>query len=892
MQQVKDAGYNAIDVYFPWNYHEQERKAWDFSGEKNVMRFLEIAREIGLWVIARPGPYICSEWDGGALPSYLLAIDGLRLRDNNSLFLQEVARWFAQIMPILKKYELGEEGTIIGIQLDNELDFYNCEDPGGYISALRDLALQYKVNVPLFACAGQGNLYRATGNTEGVMPTCNFYPNDREVDFEDRVVTYYYDLKARNYPLSVTETNRSHFLLRRLLGSGVKLLGPYLQVSGTNFGFNNAINNWGNPLALLTSDYDFHGMITPYGEQRPEYDEGRLLSSLIHAYGRSLALAEPVSSSLKLQTNLQESAGMRYLLKLADGGYLISIPNVEDRSGVISIQGEGIQFPVYTELSIASGSCPILPFQIPLTMWEAQGLLLYSTAELFQVQKKHKETILVFSSEGVAEVCVEVEGLVEKSSVGADVRRNDNQLTLISESEEAKVKLRFTDGSLLQVIILQREKAKCFKGMLNDGILQYKDEQYFLFEPKNIHGLEWKVSPAFQEISLGKKLHKEESMFLEKQGVSRGFAWYKTINTSPEACESIKGIWLQNASDIVSIYANGQYEGTVVPGGSSRYVPFSQGEVLLESCDIRTEIWGHTNFDDMLLPSLQQSSMKGLKSVVAVSEEVNWNHNWWFRPCSRLNELNTLPEPSEHQHDCAFIDWGSWIFTGKIETGLYTQRFTPSNQINRSYILHFQGIQAKTVVFVNQLLAGEVSLADPYFDLTPYIILGKTIEITLYLERQFRQSAGSLSLIMGYQLTDWMLYSAEERHLWSDAKASYELSQQQSVPFEMSPGKVIWLHSEWNEESVDDRIVQIIGSNAKLTAFYNGRIVGRMWLPCTEARPVMSGGSQEKLYLPGAWSRRNTNRLSVLVEAIQKGQPAIISAIEFKQAYPKGNINP
>ena len=83
----------------------------------------------------------------------------------------------------------------------------------------------------------------------------------------------------------VTETNRAHFLLRRLLSSGAKLLGPYLQASGFNFGFTNAINNWGEPLAFMTSDYDFGGMIGPYGELRAEMGEARLLSRMLDGAG-------------------------------------------------------------------------------------------------------------------------------------------------------------------------------------------------------------------------------------------------------------------------------------------------------------------------------------------------------------------------------------------------------------------------------------------------------------------------------------------------------------------------------------------------------------------------------------------------------------------------------
>ncbi|WP_438349046.1 beta-galactosidase [Paenibacillus sp. FA6] len=893
LQQVKDAGYNAIDVYFPWNFHEQERGEWDFSGEKDISHFLEAANEKGLWVIARPGPYICSEWDGGALPAYLLAIEGIQLRDNDPLFLSEVSRWFDRIMPILHKYELGRQGTIIAVQLDNELDFYNCSDPHGYISSLRDMALQYDVGVPLFACAGQGNLFRATGNAEGVMPTCNFYPNDMEIDLEDRVISYYNHLQERDYPLSVTETNRSHFLLRRLLGSGAKLLGPYLQVSGTNFGFNNAINNWGNPLAFLTSDYDFQGMIAPSGEERPEYYEGRLLSGILLALGRSLALAKPIPSFLKVKTNLQETAGMRYLLKLDGGGYLISLPNVGETAGTVYIETERLTFPTHTELSVSAGNCPILPFEIPLAKWGIEGELIYATAELFQARKTKDGTLLVFCSDDMTEASFGLPDGMDIQTEGAEVHWKGTDLTLISASELAKAHIRYPNGQVLQVIMIQREQAKRVKTILETGEIEFYAVKKLTPEKEELYGeMTWTVSPSFDGIE---DIHEEiivsenEPMYLESLGVNRGFAWYKAINSVTAEEGTFRGILLQNASDILSVYTNKSYEGTVIPGGSSTYVPFGAQIAKLESIVIRTEIWGHTNFDDILLPALQQSSMKGVKGIVAVSDYSDWTQNWVFRPCSRLIDGTSFPEESGQLNDCGVIDWGSWIYTGEVETGLYSKKLTPLADDKRRWIIHFKGNRVRTVIFVDKQFVGEVNLMDPYLDLTPYIVPGKTVEITLYLERKYREPAGLLYLIKGVQLTDWKISNAQEKKLWRSAGESLGISNKLKWPLMMTPGEVVWLQSEWKEETTcNDRMMQVIGKNAKVTAFYNGRIVGRIWLPCSGFRPEMTGGSQENIYFPGSWLEKDINRISLLVEAIQLGVDAVIESVKFDRGYSRG----
>lgn len=87
MQLLKKAGYDTIDVYFPWNYHEINPGIWDFSENRDVKKFLQLAKENALMVIARPGPYICSEWDGGAIPAWLYA-DDVNVRQNDPVFLE------------------------------------------------------------------------------------------------------------------------------------------------------------------------------------------------------------------------------------------------------------------------------------------------------------------------------------------------------------------------------------------------------------------------------------------------------------------------------------------------------------------------------------------------------------------------------------------------------------------------------------------------------------------------------------------------------------------------------------------------------------------------------------------------------------------------------------
>jgi beta-galactosidase len=115
---VKGMGFNAISVYIMWNFHELEKGKFDYeNGDKNLRGFMELAKQHGLMVLFRPGPYVCAEWDFGGLPARLLSVKGLEIRANNKLFLDEVKVYFASLMPIINDYSITKGGPIIMLQI-------------------------------------------------------------------------------------------------------------------------------------------------------------------------------------------------------------------------------------------------------------------------------------------------------------------------------------------------------------------------------------------------------------------------------------------------------------------------------------------------------------------------------------------------------------------------------------------------------------------------------------------------------------------------------------------------------------------------------------------------------------------------------------------------------
>jgi beta-galactosidase len=887
--KVKKAGYNCIDVYFPWNFHEMEQNDWDFTGEKDVEAFLQMAAAEGLYVVARPGPYICSEWDGGALPAYLFSDTNMRLRDNDPVFLEHVNRWFNQILPILKKYELGQGGTIICVQLDNELDFYGCQDPEGYISALRDMAVVQGLEVPLIACAGQGDLFLATGNSKGVIPACNFYPNDRDPEFEAKVHAYVDDLSAQNVPLMVTETNRSHFLLRRLLAGGAKLLGPYLQVSGTNFGFTNAANNWGDPLALLTSDYDFGGMISSTGEVRPEAYEGRLMSRVIQAAGDSLAL-----SSYTNDHGFTLSGASSYevtgpnVLQLHGGGYLYSLPNVSNQEQTVAIHLEDNTFPEHTKLTIPEGGCPLLLAQTPLSHWGVpQGRVEFASAELIDAQTHGDQTNFVFSGQGDSELSLFLPNLVKVETNGdLQLKQEGDLLTFTAQRNAAgSAKLILTTGQILTITLLQREQALRLKEVLVDGQLIF-DEFTTQSIDKEIPQIKWSAAALNNGApELGGNSHQlgSHAEWLENRGIYKGYSWYKAKFTSPES-KGVSGVLLQDASDICSVYTNDQYHGTVVPGGGSYYIPF---EAEKSSKDmkllVRSEIWGHSNFDDARLSAFRLKGQKGLTGAVAVTDILKLNSNWRFKEVRTSNEHHVYTALSCDTKSWPLINWSSWMTEHHPSYGYYRKSFSPSAHSN-TWVLHLPGVKSLVTVFINGNEAGKVNPLTPYIDLTPWVRSGEEVQLTLFLETYYGLSNGAVILYEGIKAIDWELTSANETDLWNHAVKVKSLAAPTDLPVELVSGSSAWLFGDL--DGIDPTScwkVLSSGSNMKLTLYLNGRLIGRIWNPSSTSRPQMRGGNDQLTFIPGPWIRKEGNTFAILLESTERSEPGVIEEIRFLQ---------
>ncbi|MGO4370095.1 hypothetical protein AB4Z21_04730 [Paenibacillus sp. MCAF20] len=200
-----------------------------------------------------------------------------------------------------------------------------------------------------------------------------------------------------------------------------------------------------------------------------------------------------------------------------------------------------------------------------------------------------------------------------------------------------------------------------------------------------------------------------------------------------------------------------------------------------------------------------------------------------------------------------------------------------------SWTLYFQDLQSHAKVFVAGTAAGlVVNPFDPYVDITPYVEAGKETRLTIFIERVLGLPSGNVVLYEGNDATDWSVSGAEEQQLAAAADGERDQATRAELPISLEPGATAWLYGAVvNSSSGAGWRMKFNGRGLKLTVMLEDRIIGRLWLPCDNDRPVLTGGSTNSAYLPGAWLQGGEGRVRIWLEAVDRSNKGTLDSISF-----------
>ena len=286
LQTLRAGGLNAVDIYVQWSLHNPKDGLYNWDGIANVEEFVKIAQEEGLYIILRPGPYICAELDNGGLPYWLATkYPGIKVRTSNSDYFREVTKWYSVLMPKFEKYLYGNGGNIIMVQVENEYgSFESCNTE--YKNFLRDETLKHTEDKALLFTTDMPYEKDLTcGSIEGVYHTTDFGIADLDriehnfnllrkyqphgplvnSEFYTGWLTFWQDQNSRRSAKEIADTLRNMLLMKANVNF-------YMFFGGTNFGFWSGANIGG--IAGYVTDitsYDYDAPMDEAGNPTEKY---------------------------------------------------------------------------------------------------------------------------------------------------------------------------------------------------------------------------------------------------------------------------------------------------------------------------------------------------------------------------------------------------------------------------------------------------------------------------------------------------------------------------------------------------------------------------------------------------------------------------------------------
>lgn len=484
VRKMKNGGLSIVATYIFWNEHERTQGVWDWTGNRDLRRFIGICRENGMYVWLRIGPWSHGEQLHGGFPEWIQQMKGRRRNDPDYLAASKIL--FDHIGKQTKGLFFKDGGPVIGTQLENE---YASGDIT-HISELKKMALAAKITPVYWSVTAntvfddskteviplQGSYPYRGWEPGGGKATKDFlYANDQWI-MNDAFGKLYYNVNK--YPKGLCEqgagsqqTYNNRFVvephvveahLQNQIGKGMNLVGYYMFHGGTQ------TPGLEEPGYLLS--YDFQSPITEFGLLRPSYKYLKILHNFVNDFGTDLATMQVVKPHNPVMDE-QNTTDLRYVARVRDNSGFLFLCNTQvrvpmpDKEIAIQVQlkDEVISFP---KMLIKGQTAPILPFNL-----KAQGVTIkYATAQPFaRITDGNHTTLFFFRLPGVTPAFeLAASGVAGTKAPGwkSTIQKNS---TLYTSTGNEPVTITGANGGRVTMIFLSRTEAEqAWRTVIND----------------------------------------------------------------------------------------------------------------------------------------------------------------------------------------------------------------------------------------------------------------------------------------------------------------------------------------------------------------------------------------------------------------------------------------
>ncbi|MBP1612806.1 MAG: bga 1 [Bacteroidetes bacterium] len=528
IEMCKALGMNTICLYVFWNYHEQEEGEYDFKGQKDIAAFCRLAQKHHLYVIVRPGPYVCAEWEMGGLPWWLLKKQDIKLRKLDSYYMDRVGLFMNQVGKELADLQITRGGNIIMVQVENEYGSFGIDKP--YVSAIRDIVKKAGfTDVPLFQCDWSSNF--ENNALDDLLWTVNFGTGANIQKQFERLQQL-----RPNTPLMCSEywsgwfdhwgakheTRSAQELvkgMKEMLDKNISF-SLYMTHGGTSFG------HWGGAnfpnFSPTCTSYDYDAPINESGKVTPKYFQVRELLKKYLPDGESL---EQVPDSIRT----------------------IAIPSFELNEVA----------PVFDNLPVAKKSKDVQPMEFFDQGW---GSILYRTI----LEKSNEEQMLI-----ITEAHDWTQIFIDGKKVGTLNRlKGENRIKLPPVKEGARLdilveamgRMNFGAGIYDWKGITEKVELKSASGLkdLKDWFVYNLPVDYsFVSKKKYEQNIKTDGMPAYFKGFF--VIDKLGDTFLDMTGWGKGLVWVNGYSMGrywkigPQQTLYVPGCWLRKGKNEVIV---------------------------------------------------------------------------------------------------------------------------------------------------------------------------------------------------------------------------------------------------------------------------------------------------------------------------------------------------
>jgi beta-galactosidase len=278
LRKARAMGLNTVETYVFWNMYETSPGHFDFSGQNDIAEFVREAQQEGLFVILRPGPYVCAEWDFGGYPSWLLRDPNMEVRTSNPAFIAAASRWLHRLGQELAPLQSGNGGPIIAVQVENEYGSFGSDH--NYMEQIHHLLLDSGFDRAMLYTADGGNEL-PNGSLPELPAVVNFGSGSAKEELAKlaklrpngpRMCGEYWDGWFDHWGEKhhTTDPEAEAKELQWMLAQGYSI-NFYMLHGGTSFGWMNGANIDAGKFGPDVTSYDYDVPVSENGELRKKY---------------------------------------------------------------------------------------------------------------------------------------------------------------------------------------------------------------------------------------------------------------------------------------------------------------------------------------------------------------------------------------------------------------------------------------------------------------------------------------------------------------------------------------------------------------------------------------------------------------------------------------------